>query len=604
MAAHPDSLLGNFLPAQLGDRVGSQLRHHRLERRRRPGAERQLDGALAQRRLVGAADSVGRQHAGQRMDQHPRHPQRIGDLAGVLAAGTAEGHQRVGGDIVAALHRDLLDCVSHVGHCDLEESGGDIGRRARPPGGAFDLARQAGESLLDHRAVERRVSGGAEHPRKMRRVDAAQHQVAVGDRQRTAAAITRRTRIGAGRIWTDPQPAAVEAQHRAAAGRNGVDAHHRRTHPHPGHLGLELSLEFAGVVRDVGRGAPHVEADHPAEPGGRGGLDHADHATCGAGQDRVLALEAGAIGQAAVALHEPQARAAELSRYPVDVAAQDRRQVGIDHRRVAACHELHQRAHEVRNTDLLEAQGAPESGDRALVLRIAPAVHQHHRQRAHAALPAAREFRLDARPVERLQHGAMRVDALVGLEHRRIKHLRQHDVALEQARSVLVADPQRVAKAPGDHQHGRLTAPFEQRIGGHRGAHFDRLDLRQRDRGPRRYAEQAPDALDRRVVVLARAVRQQLERDQRAVGPAADHVGESATAIDPELPACAVHACTKVVTRRRARSRSEHSRSVSASASSRGMPYSTTVWKPASDERRFSMHSPISRMPSGLRTSK
>jgi hypothetical protein len=57
-------------------------------------------------------------------------------------------------------------------------------------------------------------------------------------------------------------------QNRAAAGRHRVDRHHRRAHPHAGHLGLEGALELAGVECHVGRGAAHVEGDDLIEAGG------------------------------------------------------------------------------------------------------------------------------------------------------------------------------------------------------------------------------------------------------------------------------------------------------------------------------------------------
>ena len=46
------------------------------------------------------------------------------------------------------------------------------------------------------------------------------------------------------------------------------------------------------------------------------------------------------------------------------------------------------------------------------------------------------------------------------------------------------------------------------------------------------------------VAIGLRILRQQLARDQRAVGPPPDHVGEGAAAVDPEIPSChrvAVH---------------------------------------------------------------
>ena len=58
---------------------------------------------------------------------------------------------------------------------------------------------------------------------------------------------------------------------------------------------------------DIGAGAAHVEADQPgkAERGAR--RDHADHAACGAGQDRILAAKRFDICKPAVRLHETQA---------------------------------------------------------------------------------------------------------------------------------------------------------------------------------------------------------------------------------------------------------------------------------------------------------
>jgi PIN domain nuclease of toxin-antitoxin system len=44
-----------------------------------------------------------------------------------------------------------------------------------------------------------------------------------------------------------------------------MNAHHRRAHAHARHARLELALELARVMRDVGRRAAHVEADHMIE---------------------------------------------------------------------------------------------------------------------------------------------------------------------------------------------------------------------------------------------------------------------------------------------------------------------------------------------------
>ena len=105
------------------------------------------------------------------------------------------------------------------------------------------------------------------------------------------------------------------------------------------------------------------------------------------------------------------------------------------------------------------------------------------------------------------------------------------------ARAVLVGDAQRVAEAARDDEHRGLALALEQRVGGDRRAHLHRVDLlrpgsarpapRPAARGCRRPRRRvAPGILG-----------QQLVRDERAVGPARDDVGERAAAVDPELPA-------------------------------------------------------------------
>ena len=66
---------------------------------------------------------------------------------------------------------------------------------------------------------------------------------------------------------------------------------------------------------------------------------------------------------------------------------------------------------------------------------------------------------------------------------------------------------------------------------------------------PGAHAEQVADAGDRRVAVVLRVLRQQLVRDERAVGPARDDVGERAAAVDPELPAAGSLMRAEVLTR-------------------------------------------------------
>ncbi len=114
----------------------------------------------------------------------------------------------------------------------------------------------------------------------------------------------------------------------------------------------------------------------------------------GPGQDRVLALEAGGVGQAAVRLHEIEPHAGKLGGDLIDIAAQDRREIGIDHGGVAARDQPQQRADRMAGGDLREAGLAREFGQAAFMLGIFPGVHQHDgagadaRRRARRRRPA------------------------------------------------------------------------------------------------------------------------------------------------------------------------------------------------------------------------
>jgi hypothetical protein len=70
-----------------------------------------------------------------------------------------------------------------------------------------------------------------------------------------------------------------------------VDAHHRRTDAHACHFGVKGALIGAIEMADISGGAAHVEADDLIKSCHLGGLHSADHATCRAGEDRVLALK-------------------------------------------------------------------------------------------------------------------------------------------------------------------------------------------------------------------------------------------------------------------------------------------------------------------------
>ena len=524
-------------------------RRHRVER----FVERLLDRRLADHVLVGEAHAVGRQHAAERVHEHPVDAERIGDAAGMLAAGAAEALEGVAGDVVTARDRNFLDRVGHRTDRDVDEP---FGHRLGGAGGTdrrFDLIGKRREPRPHHLGIERLVGLRPEHPRKMRRLDLADHHIGIGHRQRPAAPVAGRPGVGPGALGAGAHAGTVEGQDRTTARRHGVDAHHRRAHPHAGHLGLERALEFTGEMAHVGRGAAHVETDDLDRLGRRGrangraadqvvprqlgGAHHADDAAGRPGKDRILALERTGIGQATARLHEIEPHPRHLGRHLLHVAAQDRREVSIDHGGVAAPDQLHQRAYLVRHADLREADLACQPFGGEFVCRIAPAVHEDDRHARQPRVERRPEALAQMRLVERLDHLAVRPHAFHRFDHPAVEQLGQHDAPIEDARPLLVADAQRIAKPPGRDQQGRLALAFEQRVGRDRGAHLHALDQIGRDRFVGTEPQQVTDAGHRRVAILLGVLAQQLMGDERAIGPPADDIGEGAAAVDPELPA-------------------------------------------------------------------
>ena len=84
-------------------------------------------------------------------------------------------------------------------------------------------------------------------------------------------------------------------------------------------------------------------------------------------------------------------------------------------------------------------------------------------------------------------------------------------------------------------QQRALASPLEQRVSRHCRAHLDDPDRALWNRLTFMEAEKAADSLDRRVLV-GRALRQEFSRMQMSGRVTADHVGEGAAAIDPEVP--------------------------------------------------------------------
>ena len=349
----------------------------------------------------------------------------------------------------------------------------------------------------------------------------------------------------------DPKARAVKRQDGAATRRHSVDAHHGRAHAHAGHLGLELALKLAGKVRHVGGSAAHVKANHPHCGIGRKrlarlgqsqlrGASHADNAARRAAEDGILAGKLPGPGQAARGLHKEQRHAGHLGRHLGHVAAQDGRQVGVHHRGVTAADQLHQRAGLVRGTDLGVAHRLGQPLGRLLVRGVAVAVQKNYRHTAQPLAVLLHQRRLQQRFIERLQQFAMGTNALVRLHHRAVQELGQLDVAVKNARPVLVSNAQCITKTARSHQQRGLALALQQRVGGHCGAHLDAGHLLWRNRLARLEFQQMTDASDCSVCIVLGVVAEQLVREQGepAIGlrAAADDIGEGAASVYPELP--------------------------------------------------------------------
>ena len=568
-----DPLRRHVLTADFGRGVTPDFVAGVRQRGQRGVGERDFDLPLAQRPYVGQPHAVRGQHAGERVQEDGPHAQRVRDQAGVLPARAPETVEYVFRDVVAALHGNLLDGVGHVLDRDAQKAGRDLLRRTdRSVRGTGDLAGQRREFLGHDRGVQRLVRVRPEHRGEEVGAQLAEHHVAVGNGQRSPAAIAGRAGIGAGRLRPHAEAGAVETQDGSAARGHGVDAQHGRAYAHARDLTFEgafvcsrggCRLGAAGfglgrfgiagfgtgrreirsiVMRHVGGCAAHVEADDLVEPGHARGAHHADHAAGRTGQHAVLALEQAGVGQPAVRLHEHQrrtgpVRAGQFAGDPIDVAAQQRRQIRIDDSSIAARDQLHQRADAVGDRDLRKPDLVGQIGHARFVGGVAVAVHERHGHGADAGGVRGLERTPDTGFVERRDHLPACADPLVHLDDALVEHVRQHDVACEQVRPVLIADAQRVAEAARGDEHGPVAGAFQQRVGGDRGAHLDdrhRVGRQGRVRGE---AEQVADALDRGVPIAFRVGRQQLVGHEAAVRPSRHQVGERAAAVDPDLPA-------------------------------------------------------------------
>ena len=151
-----DGVVLDALVEQLFGRRAAELVSEIFQIAHGGGVERSFDRTLAAGALRRQAHAVSRQQTRQRMHQHGLDAERIGDQAGMLAAGRAETVEGILRHIVAALDRHLLDGVGHVLDGDADAAVGDLFRCAA----VAHFAREIGKRGAHRVGIERLIVAG------------------------------------------------------------------------------------------------------------------------------------------------------------------------------------------------------------------------------------------------------------------------------------------------------------------------------------------------------------------------------------------------------------------------------------------------------------
>jgi hypothetical protein len=312
-----------------------------------------------------------------------------------------------------------------------------------------------------------------------------------------------------------------------------VDAHHRGLDAHTADERLEATVHVSVAdERHVSRGAAHVEAERPLEAAERGDAGGAHHAAGGPREQGIGTAKALHVGQASRGLHETQARARQLALQRRHVRTQQRREVGVHSRRLAARQQPHLARNLVGGDDMGETHLERQVAKARLRLRVGVGVDQRDGRGLDSGGARLRERCPGARLVEGFDLLAVGADAPVDLHHPRVQRRRLADPELEQLRPLLGADLDQVAQAAIRHEHGRSPPAFEQRVGRQRGAEAHAAArkgcARWNRTGPLQYQSDAIDGCSVRG--------EDLRGVERAVGRRADAIGEGAAAVDREPP--------------------------------------------------------------------
>ena len=466
----------------------------------------------------------------------------------MLAAGTTEADQHRAADVMAPLNRDAPDRLRHplIGNRQGPLSQPFQSQRLCLRGPLAQGCRQRLEALPHHDHIGALVSLGAEHRWQRSLGQTAQQQVGVGDGQRTAAAVTGRTGIGAGGLGAHQQPLAIGPQQRAPSGGHRVDRQHRRLHLQPGNRRDRRALPGvlapgAIEMEDIGGGAAHVEAENrPIATARRLGRGHRCHHAAGrAGEDRVLGLQLDGRLQSAAGGHHPQpGRLPQGDGHLGQIALQAGPHRRFHHRRLQPGHEPALAAELMGEQHRTEAKLLEPAAQGQLMGRMAVAVQQGNGDAVIAIGAGLAQLAFQIAPqAQGHQLGTIGSQAPLHLEHPHRQGLGSLDPQGEDVRAMLIADGGQIGETTVEQQQHRLQLPLQQGIGGHGGAE---THLRHQTRrqgligGQPQHLSQGPD---RRITGPLRLHRQHLAHHQPPRGRSPHQIGEGAAPIDPEAPA-------------------------------------------------------------------
>ena len=245
----------------------------------------------------------------------------------MLRAGPPKGYQRVFPHIVAPREADPANSRGHTLVGDIKIAGGDLLQALLVPP-PMETRGHRVKTAADRGLIERkRKPVGGNSPEK---------EIQIGDRQLTSRPIAGRPRHRTCAARPNGQLLSVKPADGAAAGGNGLDREQRSGYPHARLDRLVFHFKAAIPAAHIGAGSTHVEGDRAGATGLPRHLRGTHHPARRSAENSVLAAEEARRAEPPGAGKQPQRGGGSRLGNRIDIAPDDRPQVGIDQRGVSA----------------------------------------------------------------------------------------------------------------------------------------------------------------------------------------------------------------------------------------------------------------------------